>query len=329
MKHRTTAGLAALALGSALALAGCASDDAPDSEASSGAAVCTPAAAPAEASSSPLPTPSAEDVAAVEAIQVAGDPGSEPTVTFTPPLTVTAPTSRVVNPGTGADLVDGQQVSIRYVAIAGADGKKVFSKWDEGQEPETFTFGDPNFQLLNVPLEGQKVGTRLLLASQGQDGAFQVSLIEVEGAKDVAERAEGEPVKPEEGLPTVELAEDGAPTVTIPEGYEAPTELVSQTLIEGSGAEVSADQTVTVQYAGCLLDGTSFDSSWSRGAPMAQPLDQLIKGWAEGLSGQKIGSQVLLVIPPELGYGDQESGSIPANSPLVFVVDILDATGGA
>lgn len=328
MKHRTTAGLAALALGSALALAGCASDD-PAAEAS-GAAVCTPeVAAVAEESATATPSPSAEDVAAVEAVQVTGEPGAEPTLEFTAPLTVSAPTVRNLDEGTGAELVEGQQVSMRYVMKAGADGSLVGSQWAEGQEPETFTLGDASYELLNTPLIGKNVGARIVLASAGQDGAVYVSVIEVVDAKDVPQRAEGEAVEPEEGLPTVELADDGMPTVTIPEGYETPSELVVQPLIEGAGAEVTEDQTVTVQYSGCLFDGTSFDSSWSRGTPTSFPLTGVIAGWTQGLAGQTVGSQVLLVVPADLAYGDQESGSIPANSPLVFVVDILDATGAA
>ena len=91
------------------------------------------------------------------------------------------------------------------------------------------------------------------------------------------------------------------------------------------GAEVTKEQTVTVQYAGCLLDGTSFDSSWSRGTPTSFPLNGVIPGWTNGIAGQKVGSQVLLVVPADQGYGDQENGAIPANSTLVFVVDILGA----
>lgn len=326
MKHRTTAGLAALALGAALALTACASDE--PSEAEAGEAVCTPEVQ-AAASTPAQPSPSAEDVAAVDAIQVTGDPGAEPTVTFTAPLTVTAPTTRIVSEGTGADLVEGQQVSINYVVMAAADATLVGSTWAEGQSPEVFTLGDASYELLNTPLLGHKVGTRLVLASQGADGTYQVSLIEVAEAKEALSRAEGEPVEPAEGLPTVELAEDGLPTVTIPAGYEAPAELVVQPLIKGEGPEVTEDQTVTVQYAGCLFDGTSFDSSWSRGTPTSFPLTGVIPGWTQGIAGQTVGSQVLLVIPAELAYGDQESGGIPANSPLIFVVDILDASSGA
>ena len=71
-----------------------------------------------------------------------------------------------------------------------------------------------------------------------------------------------------------------------------------------------------------------FDSSWSRGAPATFSIGTggVIPGWDKGLVGKKVGSRVLLVVPPADGYGAQAQGKIPANSTLVFVVDILDAS---
>lgn len=321
MKHRTTAGLAAVALAS-IALTGCASSDSGDgSAAASDGNVCevTPAAEP-----SPAPSPSEADVKAVDSIEVAGPVGEEPKVTFKAPLKVTSPTSRVVDEGTGEELTEGAQVTINYVVIAGKDGSTSGSTW-ETKKPESFTLGDPQYDLLNDRLIGQKVGTRLVMASTAMDQTIQVTMVEVSEVKEIPTRAEGTAVEPKEGLPTVELADDGQPTVTIPKNYEEPTDLVVQPLVEGDGAEVTKDQTVTVQYAGCLLDGTSFDSSWSRGTPTSFPLNGVIPGWTNGIAGQKVGSQVLLVVPADQGYGDQENGAIPANSTLVFVVDILEA----
>ncbi len=108
----------------------------------------------------------------------------------------------------------------------------------------------------------------------------------------------------------------------------APTSLVVQPLIQGTGAKVASGQTVVVNYSVWLWDGTKFDSSWDRGATFpVQNIGQaqVIDGWNQGLVGQTVGSQVLLVVPPSLGYGATAQGSIPANSTLVFVVDILAA----
>ncbi len=86
---------------------------------------------------------------------------------------------------------------------------------------------------------------------------------------------------------------------------------------------MGADQTVTANYTGWVWDGDKFDSSWDRGEAASFPLTNVVQGWQLGLTGQKVGSKMLLVIPSELGYGEQGSGdSIPGGATLVFVVDI-------
>jgi peptidylprolyl isomerase len=314
VKHRTLRGVAALTLGASLLLAGCGSGDGgSDAETSP------------SASASDAPSASPEDLAALEAITVTGDPGAEPTLEFEAPLEVSAAVTSLHDEGTGAELEEGMQVTMQYVAYNGADATRAGSTWED-DAPQSFTLGDPQFDLLTEPLLGQKVGARLLFAGPDQSGGTVVNLIEVVDAKEIPSRAEGEAVTPAEGLPTVTLDDTGKPTIEIPEGYEAPTELVAQTLIKGDGPVVTEDQTVTAHYTGMLLDGTVFDSSWDRGTPTSFSLQGVIPGWTQGLAGQTVGSQVLLVIPSELGYGEQGSGdTIPPDSPLVFVVDILAA----
>ncbi|WP_298039457.1 FKBP-type peptidyl-prolyl cis-trans isomerase [uncultured Microbacterium sp.] len=124
------------------------------------------------------------------------------------------------------------------------------------------------------------------------------------------------------GLPSVVRAPDGRPGIIVPD-TEAPTELVAQTLIAGDGETVAEGDSLLVQYTGVTwADKKVFDSSWERGATIFD-LQQLIPGFSQGLIGQTVGSQVLIVVPPELGYGEQGTGSIPGGSTLVFVVDIL------
>ena len=109
-----------------------------------------------------------------------------------------------------------------------------------------------------------------------------------------------------------------------------PDTLVVQPLITGTGPVVTAGQTITVHYTGVIWDsGKKFDSSWDGGAPVDFAIGegQVIAGWDQGLVGQTVGSQVLLVIPPALGYGEsgQPDAGISGTDTLVFVVDILDA----
>ncbi|EPQ5228984.1 FKBP-type peptidyl-prolyl cis-trans isomerase [Providencia huaxiensis] len=93
---------------------------------------------------------------------------------------------------------------------------------------------------------------------------------------------------------------------------------------DGTGAKPKADETVVVHYKGSLIDGTEFDSSYSRNEPLTIPLNSVIKGWTEGLVNLKKGGKMQLVIPAELAYGENGVPGIPANSTLVFDVELLD-----
>lgn len=102
--------------------------------------------------------------------------------------------------------------------------------------------------------------------------------------------------------------------------------LESTDITVGTGAEATTGSTVSVHYTGALTDGTKFDSSLDRGTPFSFPLGagQVIKGWDEGVVGMKVGGKRKLVIPPSLGYGDRAVSTIPANSTLVFEVELLE-----
>jgi FKBP-type peptidyl-prolyl cis-trans isomerase len=95
-------------------------------------------------------------------------------------------------------------------------------------------------------------------------------------------------------------------------------------LVLGEGDEAKSGQTVTVNYTGTLENGEQFDTSYGR-APFPFPLGggRVIKGWDEGVSGMKVGGKRKLIIPPELGYGSRNMGPIPANSTLIFEVELL------
>jgi FKBP-type peptidyl-prolyl cis-trans isomerase len=116
------------------------------------------------------------------------------------------------------------------------------------------------------------------------------------------------------------------PTVTASD-EPAPTELVINDIVEGSGPEAKDGDEVTVQYVGALYDtGTEFDASWDRNEPFELTLGggTVIQGWDQGLVGMKAGGRRELIIPPDLGYGAQGSPpSIPANATLVFIVDMI------
>ena len=97
-----------------------------------------------------------------------------------------------------------------------------------------------------------------------------------------------------------------------------------QVLTKGTGEDhPSATDVVKVHYHGTLTDGTVFDSSVARGKPIEFGLNQVIKGWTEGLQLMVEGEKTRLYIPSELGYGNRPAGSIPAGSTLIFDVELI------
>ncbi|GAB3478782.1 FKBP-type peptidyl-prolyl cis-trans isomerase [Marinomonas epiphytica] len=98
--------------------------------------------------------------------------------------------------------------------------------------------------------------------------------------------------------------------------------LMYKVITEGEGEKPAATDTVEVDYAGTLMDGTEFDSSYSRGESITFPLNQVIPGWTEGLQLMSVGSKYELYIPSDLAYGPGGTGPIPPNSPLKFVVEL-------
>jgi len=100
-------------------------------------------------------------------------------------------------------------------------------------------------------------------------------------------------------------------------------------ITEGNGATPKKEDTVKCHYTGTLIDGTKFDSSLDRGTPAEFPVAGVIPGWTEALQMMKVGSKYKLVIPPELAYGAQGRPGIPANSVLIFEVELLEIVKAA
>ncbi len=121
------------------------------------------------------------------------------------------------------------------------------------------------------------------------------------------------------------MNENQTQKTTLPDGLQITDEVI------GTGAEALAGNTVTVNYIGTLTDGKKFDSSYDRGQPFSFILGagQVIRGWDEGILGMKVGGKRKLVIPASLGYGSQSMGNglIPANSTLIFEVELLGVQG--
>ncbi|MGW6536991.1 FKBP-type peptidyl-prolyl cis-trans isomerase [Streptomyces sp. NPDC055051] len=244
----------------------------------------------------------------------------------------------VISEGDGPVTKDGDALQVNYLGQTWDSTTPFDNSFDRG-EPFTLTLGAGQvIKGWDQGLKGQKVGSRVEIGippelgygEQGsppsiKGGATLVFVVDILKATTIPRSAEGTVVAQEnKDLPKVGTNTDGkAPSLTVPK-TDAPKTLVSNYVIEGKGEVVKPTDTLTVQYQGVLWNGTPFDSSYERGGtPVSFPLSGVIQGWSKGLAGKKVGSRVLLVVPPADGYGDQEQGKIPAKSTLVFTVDIL------
>lgn len=309
-----------------------------------------------DGSSSPSVSTSADPAAStgspatqgtLEGVTVSGKPGAEPTVEIAePPYAVDQTTVQVIEKGTAdVPVEEGSRVQGQYVVVNGRTGKTVESSWTGGNTP---TFDVSEGKLipgLYKGLLGQQKGSRVAIAATAADafgdaglpdagvegGDTIVFVIDIQKITTVLPMAQGTDKEAPAGVPTLETDADGVPTGFTADANTAPApkDLVVAPVIVGDGPELKNGQTVTVQYLGQLYpDGAIFDQSWTAGAPFDFQLGTggVIGGWDQGLVGQRVGSRVVLVIPPDLAYGEAGSPpSIPGNSTLIFSVDILAA----
>ncbi len=307
MRIRPIAALSAAAL-TALLLAGC-SSAAPDAD---------PTPSATESAAGDLCASAAPSGSVSEGVVVTGDAGSEASVTFDAPLEITSAERTVVVEGDGDPIASGDLVQYGATIFDAATGELVESGgYESAILPVQVSVGSGSDQFFGCANEG----ARIVMAVPGSDqAAASVWVLDVLGTSPAA--AWGEPQEPVAGMPTVELDDTGAPTITIPEG-DAPTDVQLATLKKGDGAVVNPGDTVLVHYTGVKWsDGTVFDSSWDRGTPASFATTGVVEGFKQALEGQTVGSQVLVVIPPAFGYGAQEGHELQ-NETLVFVVDIL------
>jgi len=275
--------------------------------------------------------------AQVDAIEVSSEPLTKPTVTFASPITAESIQSRVVIEGDGEVFTGRNLIEFEFAGYNGGTGDLLQETEFDGKNPAPGFFGPESVPNFCSALVGAKEGSRVVAIfppNEAHDGRGVESLgigpedsfvFVFDLSRVYLEKAEGSTVAPEAGMPAVVTTPEGIPGITIPSS-EAPDELRIAQLIKGAGETVKTGENVTMHYSGFLWDGgTKFDSSWDKGSPaqfvVAQ--GQLIDGFLSAVIGQTVGSRVVVVIPPALGYGEQASSTIPANSTLVFVIDIL------
>ncbi|MGZ0711258.1 FKBP-type peptidyl-prolyl cis-trans isomerase (plasmid) [Coraliomargarita sp. W4R53] len=308
MRIRPLAAVSVAAV-SLMLLAGCSSNTDPVPEESASAETVTDLCDAAVSSG-----------AATDALSVDGEVGAESTLTFDEPIEVDELQRAVVEEGSGDAIASGDYITYALSAFDAETGEALGSigYGDDAILPQQITADNPLGQLLGCATPGTRVVAAFPAASE--DAPAELYIIDLLSV--VPSAAWGEPQAPVEGMPTVELAEDGAPTITIPDA-DAPTDVEIEILKKGDGEVVAEGDTVLVQYTGVKWsDGSVFDSSWLNGAAASFETTGVVEGFKQALEGQTVGSQVIAVIPPEFGYGDSEGNELQEET-LVFVVDIL------
>ncbi|MFB0615213.1 FKBP-type peptidyl-prolyl cis-trans isomerase [Streptomyces sp. AGS-58] len=249
-------------------------------------------------------------------------------------------------PGSGRTVAENDFVQANYLGQIW-DTAKVFDNSYDRKRPLVMQLAQGSIiDGWRYALAGKKSGSRIEIAvppalgygKSGQPDAgikgtdTLVFVIDVIDSFNSKSSAKGKPVAQNDpALPKVATNTDGqVPKVTIPKS-DPPKKLVSEYVLEGDGAELKADQTVLCQFQGLVWEsGKTFQRTYGSGRLSQFSLEQMqqaVKGLAQGLTGKKVGSRVLIVVPPELGYGDKppSGGIIKKGATLVFTVDILAA----
>ncbi|MEU6864194.1 FKBP-type peptidyl-prolyl cis-trans isomerase [Streptomyces sp. NPDC046876] len=245
-----------------------------------------------------------------------------------------------VTEGTGPVLKKGDVAQVNYYGQVW-DGKEPFDQSFGKGKPFDVTVGAGMvIKGWDQGLEGKKVGSRVELVippalgygDQGsppkiKGGATLVFVVDIVKGTSVPVSATGKEVPQEDkDLPKVGTNTDGKEvSVTVPKDVNPPAKLVSNYVLEGSGPAVKDSDSVIVKFHGkTWKDDKTFESTYATDQTVTWPIGEIsVKGLKEGLIGKKAGSRILLVIPPDQGFGDKEQGTIPANSTLVFSLDIL------
>lgn len=275
--------------------------------------------------------------AASALISVNGPVGSAPKVSFPTPLKTATTQRTVISAGTGAPIQTGQEILMDFSLYNATTGALIQA---DNSKTAAVVVGK-SIKGLDSGLLCMKQGARVALAISPKDGfgtsssQFGVGpndslVMVVDVAKTYLPRANGVPVPSQPGFPMVVLAPDGTPGISVPV-TAPPTSLKFAELKQGNGATVKQGNSVVVQYTGVLWkERTVFDSTWQNGQPAtlvaadgSKVQGGVVSGFAKALIGQKVGSQFIAIIPPGMAYGSTGSQTVPANSTLVFVVDVL------
>jgi peptidylprolyl isomerase len=278
--------------------------------------------------------------AGLESLMVEGEVGSSPEVTFDGQVSVSEIETETLITGEGDEIEDGDQVLTHLWIGNGFSQREALDTYKD-EKPELITVDDQVSKVFQSAMQGQTVGSRVLVAAPaeeafGEAGNPALGIANKDTVIMVLDLVSGvldEPEGTEKDAPdwTPEIVEkDDVPSSLDFEGTPEPAKrLRIAPLVQGDGARVEKGQTIVVNYLGQVYGGKApFDSNFS-GEPTSFQIGKgaVIKGWDQALVDRAVGSRVLLSIPPALGYGEQGNpdAGIKGTDTLYFVVDILAA----
>jgi peptidylprolyl isomerase len=279
---------------------------------------------------------------ALAGVEVSGKVGESMDVTLDTPVESSEPQGEVLTAGEGA-AVRANEPTLMHLYIGNAtSGEQAVNTYENGAPVQVSLSEDQLFGVVLDEVVGENVGSRVAISAPasdvwGEQGAPQLQISGedtvvfvadlVSGQpSEVVEGPEGEAVEPPADAPKV-IEEDGAVT-----GFDwsdapkqAPKKLTVIPLIKGDGPPARDDSMVTFDYFGAVWGADEpFDESYSREpVPFGVGIGQLIPAWDKVIPDLTRGSRVMIIAPPGEAYGDQGTQGIPADSTLVFVVDVL------
>jgi peptidylprolyl isomerase len=268
------------------------------------------------------------------AVKVAGDFGKTQTATFKTPLSASGLERTVVTKGTGAETKAGQKIDVLVSVYLGKDGKAL------GSQPVTLTVGDAQMiQAFSAGIDCVPLGSRVVVSAPAKDmyGAQGNPNLGVSATDTLVIVTDvlgvHKPLVPQAwktNVPKVTFAADGTPTLKLP-GGKPPAELLEKVLKPGTGDVVKEGDSVTLNYQGTSWDtGKIFDQSYGK-QPATFATTDVVQGFGAALVGQKVGSRLVVSIPPKYGYGEKTSDNTSqlAGQTLVFVIEIQKTAAAA